>query len=105
MAEEVRKLAKESQQAAHEISELIGGIQGDSNRAVDMAETGARRTDDGAVVVERTREAFLSIGQAVEDMAGRVQQIADAAQQVSAAAGTMQASIGEVASVAEQSSA
>ena len=76
VAEEVRKHAEESQQAAHGISELIGGIQGETTRAVDVVETGARRTEDGATVVKHTREAFMSIGEAVDDMAGRVEQIA-----------------------------
>jgi methyl-accepting chemotaxis protein len=105
VAEEVRKLAEESQQAAHEISTLIGAIQGETTKVVGVVETGARRTEDGAGVVERTREAFLSIGEAVDDMASRVERIAGAAQEITAAAGTMRETIGEVASVAEQSSA
>jgi methyl-accepting chemotaxis protein len=105
VAEEVRKLAEGSQSAASEISELIAGIQTETAKAVDVVETGARRTQAGASVVEQTREAFVSIGEAVDDMAGRVEQIAAAAQQITAAANTMQASIVEVAAVAEQSSA
>jgi methyl-accepting chemotaxis protein len=105
VAEEVRKLAEESQHAAAEISGLISAIQDETTNAVSVVQTGTRRTDDSATVVEQTREAFLSIGEAVDDIAGRVEQIAAAAQQITAAADTMQASIGEVASVAEQSSA
>jgi len=105
VAEEVRKLAEESQHAAHEISELIGAIQNETTKAVRVVEEGARKTADGATVVEQTREAFLTIGQAVDDMAARVEQIAAAAEQVTASATTMQQNINEVASVAEQSSA
>jgi methyl-accepting chemotaxis protein len=60
VAEEVRKLAEESQHAAHEISELIGAIQSETAHAVGVVEDGARKTADGAAVVEQTREAFLS---------------------------------------------
>jgi methyl-accepting chemotaxis protein len=105
VAEEVRKLAEESQHAAEEISGLISAIQDDTTHVVTVVETGARRTDDGATVVEQTREAFLTIGHAVDDVASRVEQIAAAAQQKTASGETMQANIGEVASVAEQSSA
>jgi methyl-accepting chemotaxis protein len=105
VAEEVRKLAEESQSAAHEISGLIGAIQDETTKAVRVVEEGARKTADGASVVEQTREAFLSIGQAVEDMAARVEQIAAAAHQITASATSMQENINEVASVAEQSSA
>jgi methyl-accepting chemotaxis protein len=105
VAEEVRKLAEESQHAAEEISTLIGAIQEQTGKTVAVVEAGAGRTDEGASVVEQTRAAFLTIGEAVDDMAGRVEQIASATQEINAAAATVQTNIGEVASVAEQSSA
>ena len=105
VAEEVRKLAEESQNAAHEISDLIGAIQTETTKAVQVVEDGAQKTADGVSVVEQTREAFLSIGHAVDGMAGRVEQIAAAAQQITVSATSMQENINEVALVAEQSSA
>jgi methyl-accepting chemotaxis protein len=105
VADEVRKLAEESQHAAHEIAELIGAMQSETARAVTVVESGAKRTEDGAAVVEQTREAFLTIGQAVEEMTGRIEQIAAAAQQITASATSMQDGIGEIEVVAEQSSA
>ncbi|HUO75254.1 MAG TPA: methyl-accepting chemotaxis protein [Solirubrobacteraceae bacterium] len=105
VADEVRKLAEESQQAAHEISQLIDAIQAETGKVVTVVEDGARRTKDGASVVQQTREAFLTIGHAVDDITERIEQIAAAAQQVTATAATMQQSMGEVAAVAEGSSA
>jgi methyl-accepting chemotaxis protein len=105
VAEEVRKLAEDSQSAAKEISGLIGAIQTDTNHAVQVVEDGAKRTADGATVVEQTREAFLQIGSAVDDMTARVEQIAAASEQIAASAQSMQDNISEAASVAEQSSA
>jgi len=105
VAEEVRKLAEESRHAAEEISQLISAIQGETTKTVAVVEDGARKTGEGATVVEQTREAFLSIGAAVDDIAGRVEQIAAAAEQITASATSMQESIGEVASLAEESSA
>jgi methyl-accepting chemotaxis protein len=105
VAEEVRKLAEESQHAAQEISELIGTMQTETANAVTVVEDGARKTADGAAVVERTREAFLMIGQAVDDMTERVEQIAAASQEISASAASMAEHIGQVASVSEASSA
>jgi uncharacterized phage infection (PIP) family protein YhgE len=105
VAEEVRKLAEESQQAAHEISQLIGAIQSETSKTVGVVEDGAQRTQDGVAVVEETRAAFVSIGQAVDDMTARIEQIAAAAQQITASATGMQESISDVAAVAEQSSA
>jgi methyl-accepting chemotaxis protein len=105
VAEEVRKLAEDSQTAAHEISGLIGAIQTETTRAVEVVEDGAKRTKDGATVVEQTREAFLQIGTSVEDMTGRIEQIAATSQQIAASAQSMQESIAEVATIAEESSA
>jgi methyl-accepting chemotaxis protein len=105
VAEEVRKLAEDSQHAAQEISGLIGAMQQETTTAVGVVEDGAKRTRDGAAVVEQTREAFLSIGHAIEDMNTRIEQIAAASQQITASANSMEQSVGEVAAVAEQSSA
>jgi len=105
VAEEVRKLAEESQRAAHEISELIGAIQDETATAVHVVEDGAQKTADGVGVVEQARAAFMTIGQAVEDMTARIEQIAATAEEISASAATMQESIGEVSAVAEESSA
>jgi methyl-accepting chemotaxis protein len=105
VAEEVRKLAEESQHAAEEISSLIGAMQAETQKAVTVVQDGAQRTQDGAAVVEQTREAFVRIGSAVEDMTTRIEQIAAVSQQIAASATSMQENIGEVAAVAEQSSA
>ena len=90
VAEEVRKLAEDSQHAAHEISDLIGAMQQETAKAVHVVEEGAKRTQEGAAVVEQTREAFLTIGQAVEDMNARIEQIAAAAEQITASATVME---------------
>jgi methyl-accepting chemotaxis protein len=105
VAEEVRKLAEESQQAAASIAELIGEIQGETQKAVTVVEAGAERTTQGAQTVEQARESFVQIRAAVEDMSGRVGQIAAAIGQIAGSAQRMQEDIGEVAAVAEQSSA
>jgi methyl-accepting chemotaxis protein len=105
VAEEVRKLAEESQQAAREISQLVGGIQTETGRAVEVVENGAQRTQDGAAVVEQTRDAFLRIGASVDDMNERIEQIAAVSEQIAASAKVVQDSVGEIASVAEESSA
>ncbi len=105
VAEEVRKLAEESQKAAEQISRLISAIQHDTAAAVDVVQDGAKKTADGALVVEQVRNAFLTIVDAVGDMNARVEQIAAATQEITAATSTMQESIAEAATVAEESSA
>jgi methyl-accepting chemotaxis protein len=101
----VRALAEESQVAAHEIGELIGAIQHETASAVGVVAEGARRTEDGTLVVEQTREAFVNIGESIEDMTTRIEAIAAGSEQIAKSATAMHETISEVASVAEQSSA
>jgi methyl-accepting chemotaxis protein len=105
VAEEVRKLAEESQSAAASIANLIGEIQGETARAVEVVEDGARRTEDGVATVEQARASFVALGESVQDMNGRVDEIAAAIQQIASSSQQVQADMSEVAAVAEQSSA
>jgi methyl-accepting chemotaxis protein len=105
VAEEVRHLAEESQQAAATISELIEQIQQETARAVQVVEVGAEQTKGGVATVEQAREAFLQIGQSVEDMSSRVEQIAVSIRQIAASGDRMRESMTSVAQVAESSSA
>jgi methyl-accepting chemotaxis protein len=105
VADEVRKLAEESQQAAAVIARLIGEIQAETGRAVEVVEMGQRRTDDGAHTVDQARASFVAIGGSIEEMTERVTQIDEAIARISGAAQRVQADMAEVAAVAEESSA
>jgi methyl-accepting chemotaxis protein len=105
VAEEVRKLAEESQTAAASIADLIGQIQNETQRAVEVVETGAQRTSEGAATVEQARASFVRIRESVADMSGRVEQIASTISQVADASQRVQDDFAEVAAVAEESSA
>ena len=106
VAEEVRKLAEESRAAAGSIAALIGAIQADTRHTIDVVEDGARRTADSAATVERAREAFEAIGAAVEQMAAAHRPTSPPpSTRPPTARSRVHADIGEVASVAEQTSA
>jgi methyl-accepting chemotaxis protein len=105
VAEQVRKLAEESADQAEGISTLITAIQDETARVVGVVEDGARRTEQGAVVVEKARAAFLRIDASVSDMTARIEQVAAVSEQIASSADAMQRSIAEAAAVAEQSSA
>jgi methyl-accepting chemotaxis protein len=105
VAEEVRKLAEGSQEAAEQIARLIGEIQAETGRAVEVVEDGARRTGEGAATVEQARASFERIGAAVEEVTGRVGEIAAAVSDIAASAERVRDDITEVVSVAEETSA
>jgi methyl-accepting chemotaxis protein len=105
VADEVRKLAEESQQAATTIAELIAEIQTETSRTVDAAETGARKAEESSQTVAEAREAFRQIGSAVEDMRERIAQIADSTNAVATVAEESSAATEQVSASAEQTSA
>jgi methyl-accepting chemotaxis protein len=105
VAEEVRKLAEESRTAAGTIAKLIGEIQSETAATVAVVEDGARRTEDGAHVVDEAREAFLALGASVTEMSDRVEQIAGVVGEIAESAQAVHTSMADAASVAEESSA
>jgi methyl-accepting chemotaxis protein len=105
VADEVRKLAEESQSAAAEIAGLIAEIQAQTREAVGVVAEGAQRTADGVATVQQAREAFEAIDGAVEAVSVRIAEIAAAVDEIGAEAQRAEHDVAEVASVAEQSSA
>jgi methyl-accepting chemotaxis protein len=105
VADEVRKLAEESHDAAQSIAQLVGEIRGETERAVAVVEEGAARTEDGVATVEAARTSFAAIGAAVEATSARVAEIAAAVGDIAGRSSRMTEDVTEVAAVAEQSSA
>jgi methyl-accepting chemotaxis protein len=105
VAEEVRKLAEGSRAAAGSIAALVAAIQADTRNTVEVVEDGARRTAETAATVDRAREAFEAIGAAVDSMAARAAEIVVAVGQAAEGSARVQRDIGEVAAVAEETSA
>ncbi|WP_217912671.1 methyl-accepting chemotaxis protein [Miltoncostaea marina] len=105
VADEVRKLAEESQAAAGSIEAIIRDIQRETERAVSAMDEGRREVGEGSAKVTAAGGAFEAIRQRVADVAGEVSQVAAAAQQLEAGAVQVQDSIGAVAAVSEENAA
>jgi methyl-accepting chemotaxis protein len=82
VAEEVRKLAEQSQEAAKHIGELIGEIQGDTDKAVVAMNDGTREVKLGAEVVNDTGKAFQEIVSLVNTVSGQTKEISAAIEQM-----------------------
>jgi methyl-accepting chemotaxis protein len=104
VADEVRKLAEESHHAAEAIAELTNEIHAETSEAVSIVEEGVRRTENGAKVVDATREAFVTIGGCVADVSGRIEQITEAIEQIAASAQQVRSDVDGVATLAAESS-
>ena len=88
VAEEVRKLAEQSQDAAKQIANLIGEIQGDTDRAVVAMDAGTREVKVGSEVVTAAGQAFKEITGLILQVSDQVREISAAIQQM--ASGTQQ---------------
>ncbi|WP_371363778.1 Methyl-accepting chemotaxis protein McpA [Sporomusa rhizae] len=82
VADEVRKLAEQSQDAAKKISDLIGEIQGDTEKAVAAMNNGTREVKTGADAVNAAGSAFWEIADLVNQVSGQVKEISASIQQI-----------------------
>ncbi|MCW3002324.1 MAG: methyl-accepting chemotaxis sensory transducer with Cache sensor [Conexibacter sp.] len=105
VAEEVRKLAEESQGAASSIAGLIAEIQAETQRTVEVVESGAQRSIESTATVEEARATFTQISAAIAQMADRVAEIAAAVESISETSRGMTDEVRDVAAVAEETSA
>ena len=105
VADEVRKLAEGSQDAATQIAKLIDEIQAETQNTVAVVEEGSKRTEDGVAVVDQAREAFEQIGTQVEEMAARIAEVVSATAEVAAVAEQTSASTEQVSASTQETSA
>ncbi|WP_378954334.1 methyl-accepting chemotaxis protein [Pelosinus sp. sgz500959] len=82
VAEEVRKLAEQSQEATKQIASLIGGIQGETDKAVLAMDDGTREVKLGAEVVNAAGIAFQEIAGLVTHVSNQVGEISSAIDQM-----------------------
>ena len=104
VADEVRKLAEESNQSASQIVALTNEIQQDTRNVERSVLEGLRTVEDGVSMINDAGESFTSIVQAVEKMSEQIEDVSAVTEQLSATAEEVAASIQEIANQAEQSS-
>ncbi len=105
VADEVRKLAEESQKATKQIEAMISDITASTKNAVDSMDKGSKEVSEGSQVVSEALSSLELIGQKVSDVASQVQMISAATQQQLANSEKVQKAVGDVSAVAEESAA
>jgi len=105
VAEEVRKLAEQSSTSATQIATLIGNIQRETERAVEVMEKGKGQVGAGVEAVTLAGQSFQVIVAEVNTVVEQIRQVTVATQQM--ASGTSQAvqSIEGIGVIAEQTAA
>lgn len=99
VAEEVRKLAEQSQAAAKKIAELIGQIQGDTDKAVAAMIHETNDVGTGVKMVNDAGKAFLAIQSVVLEVSSQTKEIAGAINELASGSETVVASIQAIESV------
>lgn len=105
VAEEVRKLAEQSSTSATQIATLIGNIQRETERAVEVMEKGKGEVAAGIEAVNLAGNSFQNIVVEVNTVVEQIRKVTVASQQM--ASGTAQAvhSVESIGVVAEQTAA
>ncbi|RSL30211.1 methyl-accepting chemotaxis protein [Salibacterium salarium] len=101
VADEVRKLAEESNQSANKITQLIEGIQQETDRAVEKMSQGQTEAKEGVAVIERAGTAFQTILTSIQEVGSQVQNVSDISKQMSANSSQVTTAVEEMSQVAE----
>ncbi len=105
VADEVRKLAEDSGNAAKQISGLIYEIQEGTSNAVESMQLGAEEVTSGADALNEAASVIDQVVGAGDTIANMVQDIAAAAQEQSASIEEITSSVEEVSAISEESAA
>ena len=93
VADEVRKLAEQSQEAAKQIAGLISEIQGDTDKAVVAMDEGTREVKLGTEVVAAAGKVFEEIAVLIANVSGQVKEASAAMQQMAGGSQQIVASV------------
>ncbi|BCJ88332.1 methyl-accepting chemotaxis protein [Effusibacillus dendaii] len=105
VADEVRKLAEQSAESAHQITDLISTIQVETGKAVDSMESTTKEVAVGIGIVNSAEESFNRIQNSVNDVTGQIQEVSAATQQMSQRATQVVRSIDQISEVSEATAA
>ncbi|MCY8203139.1 methyl-accepting chemotaxis protein TlpC [Bacillus sp. N12A5] len=86
VADEVRKLAEESQQSAGQISTLITEIQNDMNQSARSVEHVKSEAAEGVTMIHRTRDAFKEIAATTNEISVEIRDLSASVSNISASA-------------------
>ncbi|TYZ31039.1 methyl-accepting chemotaxis protein [Selenomonas caprae] len=102
VAEEVGKLAHESQESAEKIAKLIKDIQHDTEDAVDSMKTGREAVVAGARSVEGLRTMFEEINGLVKGVSQQIQTVDEAVDAMAQEAATITTEVAHISGYSNQ---
>lgn len=105
VADEIRKLAKQSSQSTRQISNLIQEIQADTEDSVKNMEVARENVEIGLTFSEDTLQKFAVILQSVKEIAPQMEDVSAISQQVSASLQEVTSTASELTKIAKENAA
>lgn len=105
VAEEVRKLAAQSQESAKEIEKIIERIKQDTNDSVAIMNRVMEDVQTGVKVTQEAIDQFNKIMESTNEMTPQMAKVSSAAQQMAAAVQEVMATIDELTAIAQENAA
>lgn len=105
VADEVRKLAEETKGAAGQIAALVGFIQQDTTKTIDLMQHAADEVQAGTRVVDQAGGSFHQIESAVAGLVDEFKEVRVALEGMIAGTDSVNKSLGDVNEVAEEGAA
>jgi methyl-accepting chemotaxis protein len=102
VADEVRKLAEQSQEAAKQIARLITDIQHDTNSAVMAMSDGSREVRLGAEVVNKAGRTFQEISNSINVVSSQTREISAAIEQMVIGSQKVMAAVNEIDTISKE---
>ncbi|MBT2643151.1 methyl-accepting chemotaxis protein [Bacillus sp. ISL-41] len=104
VADEVRKLAEQSQDSSSEISDLIKQIQSHMERSNGSMELVKQEVQNGLGIVTKTQDNFKEILQSMSEMGEQIDEMAATTQQMSASTQEVAATVTGITTISKESS-
>ncbi|MCP1182549.1 methyl-accepting chemotaxis protein [Paenibacillus sp. 1781tsa1] len=100
VAGEVRKLAEESSTSAQRITDLVQLIQKDTDHAVQAVKVNSSETEAGIEMVTAAGQAFEQISDAVNKVAGEIQEVSAGSEEMSASTTEVVGYVSQISNIA-----
>ena len=102
VADEVRKLAEQSQEAAKQIAGLISEIQQDTDSAVMAMNEGTKEVQVGTEVVNETGKTFKEITALFNEVSSQIREISAAIQQMASGSQQIVVSVRDIDAISKE---
>ncbi|MFT8320110.1 MAG: methyl-accepting chemotaxis protein [Bacillus sp. (in: firmicutes)] len=102
VANEVRKLAEQSQTSAKHIASLIGEVQMDTEQSVTIMGKVSKNAEDGLEISEATSDKFEQIIKSTREMTPEIEEVSATVQEMSAGLQEVTSSSADISSIAGQ---